>query len=311
MRSRWRSFGATFLTLVLIGGIAGTAHVAQAAVPPFEPDPNAEGCLHFYDANGNVILSGNINDIPIAAYAQGSGAARPGDDTATLFGASPEPGQQSQVWLTEQITADNTFPSSTAPRSLANSPNPLYVGDPGDLNMGQLPIDMPHPATDNGTPYQGLYQIRLITSGPTGADPKWWRADVQITGNTWTQVFCPGADVNSTTTLTVSPSSPQTAGTTVDLTATVAPSTATGTVQFRDGTSNLGQSVSVTAATATLSTSSLAVGSRQLLATFIPTDPTAINGSTSNSVAYEITAADLAIVSRAAIFSGPVRTRTA
>ena len=56
--------------------------------------------------------------------------------------------------------------------------------------------------------------------------------------------------VDSTTTLKV----PATAksGTAVDLTATVAPVGATGTVQFKDGTDNIGNAVPVNNGTATL-----------------------------------------------------------
>src|SRR2546421_4034085 len=83
----------------------------------------------------------------------------------------------------------------------------------------------------------------------------------------------PAAAQNTTTTLTVPPPSPQTVGTTVNLTATVAPSTATGTVQFKDGAANIGAPVTVSGGVATTSTSSLTVGTHSLSAVFTPGNP--------------------------------------
>ncbi|MGH3767877.1 MAG: Ig-like domain repeat protein [Pseudonocardiaceae bacterium] len=65
-----------------------------------------------------------------------------------------------------------------------------------------------------------------------------------------------------------------TQGAPVTLIAAVTPSTAAGTVQFRDGTTNFGSPVPVTKgiASSTTSTSALAVGSHALTAVFLPTD---------------------------------------
>src|SRR5207302_658585 len=247
--------------------------------------------------------SGNINDSPMVAYALGSAPSRPGDNFGTLYAAQPEPGQPSQAWLTDQMSAGNSYPSTdpTVPANLRNSPNPLYIGAAGDSGMSTELTNLPHPASDTGTGYDGAYQIRFITNGPSsGTDTLWWRADVQVTGTTWTQTFCAPAVAQSTsTTLTAAPPSPQTAGTSVTLTANVSPTVAVGSVQFQDNGANLGPAVSVTAGTATTSTNSLTVGTHSLTAVFTPTDPTAFQGSTSPPVSYVITTAaksvDLAI----------------
>ena len=97
--------------------------------------------------------------------------------------------------------------------------------------------------------------------------------------------------VATNTTLSTSPASPAAQGTPVTLTATITPATATGTVQFKDGTRNLGNPIAVSNGTASGSTSTLAVGSRSLTATFIPNEPALYSSSTSTPVDYVITAA--------------------
>ncbi len=98
------------------------------------------------------------------------------------------------------------------------------------------------------------------------------------------------APATTTTTLTTSPASPVAQGTMVTLTATVAPPAAPGTVQFKDGTANLGDPVKVNNGTASGTISKLAVGSRQLTAVFTPTDPAAFSKSTSPVVVFMVTA---------------------
>lgn len=93
----------------------------------------------------------------------------------------------------------------------------------------------------------------------------------------------------TSTTLSTSPTSPTSQGTPVYLTATVRPATATGTVQFKDGTTNLGPPVTVANGTASGTTSSLTARSHQLTAGFTPTDPATHGPSTSPPVTYVVT----------------------
>src|ERR1700704_2705016 len=135
MRFRLKSVLATVVTTGMLAGMLGFAQVAHAATtpPPFEPDPNARGCLTFYDASGNLVTSGSINTAPIAAYGVGDTPGTPGHNIATMFGARPEPGVPSQNWGGEVMSAGNSYPVTTGPAVVANSPNPVFVGDPGDL----------------------------------------------------------------------------------------------------------------------------------------------------------------------------------
>ncbi|MGH3801703.1 MAG: Ig-like domain-containing protein, partial [Pseudonocardiaceae bacterium] len=81
------------------------------------------------------------------------------------------------------------------------------------------------------------------------------------------------APVATTTTLVTSPVSPVAQGTKVTLTAAVMPETAAGTVQFKNGTDNIGKPVPVTKGTAAGTISNLTVRSHELTAAFTPTDP--------------------------------------
>ena len=94
----------------------------------------------------------------------------------------------------------------------------------------------------------------------------------------------------TTTALSTSVPSPQTVGTSVTLNAAVSPAAAAGSVQFMDGTTALGSPVAVSAGTASLATTALAVGTHPLTAVFTPTTATAFAASTSTATSYVINA---------------------
>jgi uncharacterized protein (TIGR03437 family) len=114
-----------------------------------------------------------------------------------------------------------------------------------------------------------------IASAASTLGPGSYTANVNINtgaGNTpltvavTLNISAPAAPQPTTTTLTAAPTS-QTAGQPVTLTATVTPATATGSVTFFDGTSSLGV-VAVKTGSASMSTSTLAVGSHTLTASY-------------------------------------------
>jgi hypothetical protein len=99
------------------------------------------------------------------------------------------------------------------------------------------------------------------------------------------------APTTTTTELMTSPVSPVVQGTVVKLTATITPATAAGTVQFKDGTTILGnRPVTVSNGKAEGTISELAVGSHQLSAAFSPADPAAFTTSVSSVVPFTVTA---------------------
>jgi hypothetical protein len=125
-----------------------------------------------------------------------------------------------------------------------------------------------------------------------------FRTSIRVTGANWS---IPVATPTSTT-LAVSPASPVTAGTEVTLTATVAPTAAAGTVEFRRGSTPIGSSP-VAGGAATLATTALPVGTHALTAVFTPTDSTSYTGSTSAAVSYTVNAPTGAITAQEEIIA--------
>ncbi len=103
-------------------------------------------------------------------------------------------------------------------------------------------------------------------------------------------VTAPTGAMTTSTALSTSPASTVAQGSPVTLTAMITPAAA-GTVQFKDGTANLGNPVIVSNGAASGITSTLAVGSHQLTAVFTPTSPAAFSSSTSPVVPLTVTGA--------------------
>ena len=269
--------------------VAGFAH---AATPPtFEPDPQSVGAVSLYNAAGSQITSGSVTDSPLAAYYAGSGGGIvAGDNKANIVYATPQDGVATASWTTtETWTSTQLFGSTIVyPGSLAGTTHAVVKGASTDGAFSVHITDFPNASTLN----PGIYQIRLYTTqAGGGGNDKYYSSDILVSGTTWTQVYpAPVAGPTATTTtLAVSPASPQVSGTSVTLTATVAPAAA-GTVQFKDGASNVGSPVTVAAGTASTTTSTLTVGTHSLTALFTPTNPTAFAASTSAAKTYVITA---------------------
>jgi hypothetical protein len=277
----------TAVLAVSAGLVAGSGGAALAAAPPWEPDASAIGGLTFYDASGQQISGGNINDAPFAAYVSAGAAGRAGDTKATLFGYLPKNGVAIGAWTGEAISGSPAYPNASAPAPLNGSSLPLVTLGSGDETIAQLAGDLPNTASDA---YAGLYQLRLKTSGPgQAAGSTYDAADILISGNSWSVVYPAIVATATSTTLTTAQSSPQDAGTSVTLNASVSPAAA-GTVQFKDGSTNIGSAVTVSGGHASASTSTLSVGSHTLTAVFTPANTTLYSGSTSSGVPFSITA---------------------
>lgn len=95
----------------------------------------------------------------------------------------------------------------------------------------------------------------------------------------------------STTTLTATPGTGAASGKKVTLNASVSPTDAGGTVQFKDGSTDLGKPVKLTNGAATTDLTDLKDGSHTFTAVFVPTDTTVLAGSTSSALPYSVGAA--------------------
>ena len=199
MRFRLKSGIVSALIPLTLLGAAGAAF---AAVPPYEPDPGANGTVSFYNSAGVQVTSGLITDTSTPAYALATAPGRSGsggtDTKATLFGYSPVNGVPPGGWSGEQLSLSTTYlPSQPGvPPSLTASGLPLAGGPSVGGLFGQetngfagLAATFPNNAPPSD-PYYGLYQLRLRTSGPhIGSNTVYETADIKITGNTWTQVY--------------------------------------------------------------------------------------------------------------------------
>jgi hypothetical protein len=278
---------ATAATGALAMGWAGSASAAGA--PPWEPDPTSVGALTFFNASGQVITGGSITDSPLAAYVEGTNTIRAGDTKATLFGYLPVNGQTPGQWSGEALGASTTFPNAAAPSPLGTSTLPVVTGASGDETIAQLEADFPNNDTSSDG-YAGIYVLRLKTSATgAGLTTGYDSVDIQITGSTWSVIYPAATLVTTTTSLAAVPASPQVAGTSIQLSATVSPAAAPGTIQFEVGTTDIGTPVTVSSGTASISTSSLPVGTDTLNAVFTPASGSAYAGST-GSTSFTITA---------------------
>ncbi|MCF3133795.1 Ig-like domain repeat protein [Streptomyces olivochromogenes] len=178
----------------------------------------------------------------------------------------------------------------------------------GQIVVGNSPISAYQTSVDGGivvpltqtmrdyantagfTTLQGRYDFTLTCRGAFGSTTYGdFGSPIWFTSNTAYQNTDPAGSVTATTTtLTAAPASPVVEGTSVKLTATVAPNTAAGTVQFKDGAQALGSPVPVSSGTASLTTSALAVGSHSLTAEFTPSDASAYAPSTSAALPYTV-----------------------
>jgi hypothetical protein len=287
MKLNLRRVVASASMLAITGGVlAATATVAYAGTtPPWEPDPNAVGSLTFYNSSGTQVTGGNsLTDL--FAYAEASTTDATGGTKAYLEFAAPAP--ETPVNATGDFLAgtafgEDTFPVTTAPAPLNTAANPVATGG----SAANLANFIAGTTAQTATGYVDVYQVRLITTGASGVgtqpDGTYWEDDILVnpTAGTWVEEYpvtgtAPAA--STTTTLTASPS-PATVGVADTLTATETPATA-GSVEFENGTTDLG-SVAVNASgVATLSTTFSAAGTDSLSAVFTPTDTTDFSGST-------------------------------
>lgn len=181
------------------------------------------------------------------------------------------------------------------------------------------------PATltnSNNTTLTSTLTIATTAATPAGSTP----LSVRALGTGGTGNSCTTANSASTTSGTLVVSAPiiVTANATitssaassvfnqsVTFTATVSPSTATGTMQFRDGATNLGSPVAIAGGTASVSTSTLSVGSHTISAVYTPGSGFAAGTVTSVTQTVGKAAATVTLGSLAPTYTGSPLSATA
>jgi hypothetical protein len=279
---------------LLAAGLVGlSAAPASASVTPaWQPDANAVGSLSFYDAAGHVITSGSITSTPMAAYYRASGGAvSAGDNVASVATTTPETGNSATWSGTQSSTSNQAFPASSLPGDLAGVTDPVVHDDSAASFTTNQITPFPNSSTTAG--YQNLYEVRIYTAGSSNSysATHWYAADIQVDTNahTWAQVY-PAVVVatSSTTTLAASPSTQAYVGQSVTLTATVSPSGAAGSVQFKDGATDIGSPVAVSSGQAVHPALLPDAGTHSYSAAFVPTDATAYSASASSTMSYKV-----------------------
>jgi len=240
---------------------SGQTVTLTASVAP----SSATGTVTFLDGTnpiGTATLSGGAATTTTSTLAAGSHSL-----TATYNGdANNSPSTSPTVTLNVGQTATST--------SLAASPNPAAVGQTVTLTATVTPSS----ATGTVTFRDGTNPIGTATLSNGSATTT--TASLAVGSHSLTAVYggdtadspstsAPVTEIvkaSTTTSLTASPN-PATPGQTVTITATVAPSDATGTVTFVDGTNPIG-TARLNNGAASLTTASLAAGSHSLTATY-------------------------------------------
>jgi hypothetical protein len=288
-------------TLLAVGGGVASA----STLSPFDPpapvtaDGNGatQGTMSLYNAAGNKITSGTLATPPAFAKAD-TDTGRAGDNIATLYAYTPKEGVVPLSWSGAQISTGSTYPTSSAsvPANLRNQPQALTGATGAGFSIFNwfaadgYPADFPN---TNTTPaWQNLYQLRLYTTGPGNSllVGRYSSATIQVNtaAGTWTQVYPEPVAATTSTSLSVSPASPQDSGTPLALSATVtsAGGTPTGSVQFFDGTTSLGSGNVNGSGVASVSNVTLPVGTRSLKAVYTSNAPTQFANSESTPQSF-------------------------
>jgi Bacterial Ig-like domain (group 3) len=292
MKATFRKTLTGLSAVALAGGVVlATGGTAFASLPSsLTTDPGATlGGIDFFNAAGVQITSGSISTAPFAAFAVAQNLA-PGATKLNELAYTPVSGVLPANWSGEQLSVATAFPVAS-PANLHGIANPVNTGASNNKSLATYIVDQPNTDTSTTDGYAGVYVIRI-----QDANNDYAKADITISGTTWTQddgTFQLFADT-TTTTLTPTPASPSVPGTNVTLNASVADTTTpatipAGTVAFFDGTTQIGttQTLSGTG-TASVSTSTLALGTHPLTAVFTSSAPTVVGNSTSAVSNYVI-----------------------
>ena len=234
----------------------------------WQPDSNDLGVLDFYNAAGQQITSGQITDAPMAAYYASNAVGAPSGYVSTT---TPEAGNSATWSGTQTLTSTQTFPKSGLPGVLAGFTGAVVADNSGQSLQAAQISTFPNGLSASG--YANLYEIRMYVGSDNA---HWYAADVQVSGNAWTQVFpnqtAPTIAVSSTD------PNPTVTGTTYTVTATLTipagTATSPGTIQFKDNGVNVGSPVAISGAnnsTATLSQTPGTAGSHSYSAAYTPT----------------------------------------
>lgn len=293
--------------------VAGQSAQASVTPPWAAGDTTAKGDLSFYDGSGTLVTGGSdYNAFP--AWVSASTAMRSGATKAQLVIAFPQHTNGiPSTWLQQQIQGSTTFnPAPSGTPAAINQADPFVK-----VNLGNSPTPIDDALSNNLTPdttsgYENTFELRMFDSGATAVDDggKYWRSVIEynptastfdgLASGAWKVVY-PAPATNAIGTTTTAPTAtpgtdPAAHGTSITLTATAsAVSGATahpaGSLQFKDGSVDVGSAVAVDAnGSATTPGFVPADGGHSFTAVFVPTDQVSFAGSTSTALSFTVSA---------------------
>ncbi|MEU6321150.1 Ig-like domain-containing protein [Streptomyces sp. NPDC047009] len=226
----------------------------------------------------------------------------------TAFNGTSQGDFTSAIWFTSNTTYQDTDPAvkTDTTTSLAVSPNsPVTAGSPVTLTASVAPAGaagqvqfkdngaaLGNPVTVSGG--QAQLTTSALGAGNHSLTAVFTPTSTAFNGSTSSAVdyTVEAAPATPTTTaLAVSPEGSADKFSPVNMTASVSPASAAGSIKFQDtvgGTTTTLGTVPVAAGQASFSTSSLPEGDHSFTAVFVPTNPDAYAGSTSGAVPYVI-----------------------
>ncbi|MFC0532540.1 Ig-like domain-containing protein [Phytohabitans kaempferiae] len=142
------------------------------------------------------------------------------------------------------------------------------------------------------TPAPGNYLIIIECFSLTaGRHADEFQLPIVVEGSNWRVDTGPVAEATATD-LAIAPAGPVESGAEVTLTATVTPAAATGTVEFRRGAGTVIGSAPVASGSATLTTTSLPIGTHSITASFVPANASAFQPSASSAQSVTVEPGD-------------------
>ena len=263
--------------------VALTASVSPAA---------ATGTVEFFEGAtslGTATLSGGSATLNLASFSAGTHSV-----TAVYAG------DLTYITSTSAAHIHAVNPASTA-TSLTSTPNPSTLGQSVALNA-TVTVNPPGAGVPGGSVQFFDGATSLGSSPPVAGAATLSTSSLSVGAHNLTAIYSGDASFSgstsavhahtvnqaATTTSVVSSLNPSSFGASVDFTATVAPSGATGSVEFFDGATSLGTST-LSAGSAALSTSALAAGSHSITAVYSGNSSYA--GSTSTVLTQVVNAA--------------------
>jgi VCBS repeat-containing protein len=239
--------------------------------------------LAFSDISGNpafdatlsspgTVLSAVQGSTSLLVGAAGTGSIQPADETdgggsytiAGNLSCKPSPLASRYNVIAPATSTPGTAFNVTVKASDAN--NAIATGYRGTVHFtssdasSALPANYTFTAADAGV---HVFAVTLNTSGSQTVSA----ADVATASIAGSANVVVGNVLTPTTTTLSSSKNPSPSGQAVTFTATVSPSTATGSVTFKDGATTIGTGA-LSAGTATFTTSSLSVGTHSITASY-------------------------------------------